>query len=62
MLNKNYIKFKTKPIEIDLRNILGKTYEISEISKMVDEIYNFKNSSINKTNPNFQKKLDQIFY
>ena len=34
MLNKNYFKFKTKPIEIDLRNILGKTYEISEISKI----------------------------
>jgi hypothetical protein len=62
MLNKNYNQFKKKPIEIDLRNILGQTYEISEIPKMVDEIYNRKNSNDKKIDFDFQKKLDEIFY
>lgn len=62
MLNKNFKQFKAEPIEIHLRNVIGKTYEISEINKLVDEIYILKQSGEKNIETNLEKKLDKIFY
>ena len=43
MRNKNYLNFENKPIEISLRNVLAKTYDIKNIQNIVKEIKASKN-------------------
>ena len=43
MRNKNYLNFENKPIEISLRNVFAKTYEIQNIQNIVKEIEILKN-------------------
>ena len=38
ILNLNYLKYENKPIEITLRNILGKTYDIENIKEVASLI------------------------
>jgi len=38
IVNDKYLKYKNKPIEITLRNILAKAFEIENIEKLVNEI------------------------
>ena len=42
MVNKNYLEFKNKPIEISLRNIIGKTFEVDNIKEIAVEIDKLK--------------------
>ena len=62
MVNKNYDIFDNKPIEITLRNILGESYEINEIPKLVDSLCDQKNSQNNSNDENFKQILDENFY
>ena len=57
MVNKNYLKYDNKPIEITLRNIMGKSYNINNISDMVKEIVMAK-KNLNKNNKD--KDLEKI--
>jgi len=45
IVNKNYLNYENEPIEISLRNALGKTYEIKSIQNIVEEIKALKNNS-----------------
>ena len=47
MVNQNYFEYDNKPIEIILRNILGKTYDIENIKDIVSSIQ-ILNQEINK--------------
>ena len=38
IVNQNYLKYENKPIEITLRNILGKTYDIENIKEIASTI------------------------
>lgn len=38
IVNQNYLKYENKPIEITLRNILGKTYDIEDIKEIASSI------------------------
>ena len=38
IVNQNYLKYENKPIEITLRNILGKTYDIENIKEIANSI------------------------
>ena len=42
-LNKSYLNYKNKPVEITLRNVLGKTYEVENIQNIIGEIQILKN-------------------
>ena len=44
IVNKNYLNYENEPIEISLRNILGKTYEIKSIQNIIEEIKVLKNN------------------
>ena len=61
MVNTNYLNYENQPIEISLRNILGKTYEIHNIQKMIDEIQILKKNRINE-DENVKKILNEKFY
>ena len=61
MVNTNYLNYENRPIEISLRNILGKTYEIHNIQKMIDEIQILKKNRINE-DENVKKVLNEKFY
>ena len=38
ILNKSYLNYKNRPVEITLRNVLGKTYEVENIQNIISEI------------------------
>ena len=38
IVNQNYLTYENKPIEITLRNILGKTYDIENIKEIASTI------------------------
>ena len=61
MVNTNYLNYENRPIEISLRNILGKTYEIHNIQKIIDEIQILKKNRINE-DENVKKILNEEFY
>ena len=42
MVNKNYLEFINKPIEISLRNTIGKTFEVDNIKDIAVEIEKLK--------------------
>ena len=54
---------KNKPIEIFLRDKLGKTYEIEKISKLIEEM-TLKKSQDNCDfeNNEFEKMIQETFY
>ncbi len=64
--NENYKNYSSIPIEISLRNILCKTYEIQNISEIVKDILkikeNFKNSNKITEDLNIKKIIDENFY
>ena len=61
IVNTNYLNYENQPIEISLRNILGKTYEIHNIQKIIDEIQILKKNRINE-DENVKKILNEEFY
>ena len=61
IVNTNYLNYENRPIEISLRNILGKTYEIHNIQKIIDEIQILKKNRINE-DENVKKVLNEKFY
>ena len=61
MVNTDYLNYENQPIEISLRNILGKTYEIHNIQKIIDEIQILKKNRINE-DENVKKVLNEKFY
>ena len=62
MVNKNYDEFKNKPIEITLRNTLAKSYDISTISEMIEEINGLKKLSNVSSDSRFHEILKKMFY
>ncbi len=63
LTNKKYEKYKNKPIEIFLRDKLGKIYEIEKISKLVEEITLKKSQNLGDyENSDFKKMIEEIFY
>ena len=63
LTNEKYKKYKNKPIEIFLRDKLGKTYEIEKISKLIEEM-TLKKSQDNCDfeNNEFEKMIQETFY
>ena len=66
ILNENYKKYSTLPIEISLRNILCKTYDTENLNKLAEEIFiikeNFSKSNFEKHDHNIKKIIDDNFY
>ena len=66
ILNKNYTDFTQTPIEIYLRNIIGKTYEVNELDKLVNELKEktnkFNKKDITYENENIQKYIEKYFF
>ena len=62
MVNENYDEFKNKPIEITLRNTLAKSYDISTISEMIEEINGLKKLSNVSSDSRFHEILKKMFY
>ena len=59
LVNKNYLKYDNKPIEITLRNIMGKSYNINNIPDIVNEIVISK-KNLNKNNKDKDKDLEKM--
>ena len=57
ILNQNYLNYENKPIEITLRNIIGKTYNIENIKEIADLI-NILHQE--KSNKKLIEKDDQV--
>ena len=62
IVNKNYEKFSSTPIEISLRNILCETFEVDEIKNLVNKIQSLKNSNRFEVNLKIKKILEENFY
>ena len=64
--NKNYTDYKNMPIEILLRNDLGKAFDINELEKLANQLIsnknNFNNSEMSLENENINKKINETFY
>ena len=58
--NQSYLNYSNKPIEISLRNILAKTYDIKNIQNIVKEIKVLKNEI--KEDVNLNKIINENFY
>ena len=58
--NQSYLNYSNKPIEISLRNILAKTYDIKNIQNIVTEIKASKNEI--KEDENLKKIINENFY
>ena len=66
ILNKNYENYKQIPIEISLRNILGKTFEVNELEDLVKELVQkkkqFDNNSTLLENDDIKKCIKNNFF
>ena len=66
IINKNYKNFNSTPIEISLRNIFCKTYEINDIGEIIKDINsikeNNKSSDITSIDLDIKKIIDKNFY
>ena len=65
MVNKNYLEFKNKPIEISLRNIIGKTFEVDNIKDIAVEIEKLKKKHRNlelSEDDSIKKIIDDNFF
>lgn len=62
MVNNNYDKYKNKPIEIILRDVLGESYEIDDIPKLIDRLNHLKETKKNFADETFNQILDNNFY
>ena len=64
--NQSYLNYSNKPIEISLRNVFAKTYEIQNIQNIVKEIEILKNEikEINNISEdeNIKKIISENFY
>ena len=58
--NQNYLNYSNKPIEISLRNILAKTYDVKNIENIPKEIKVLKNEIIE--DENLKKIINENFY
>ena len=47
IVNNNYLNYENQPIEMSLRNVLGRTYEIRDIQNIIKEIEILKINSQN---------------
>ena len=61
IMNKDYSKYKNQPIEISLRNTLGKTFTIDNIDNLVNHIRSIK-KDINTEDEEVKKIIDENFY
>tara|TARA_Y100000590_G_scaffold223171_1_gene252484 strand:+ start:1364 stop:2410 length:1047 start_codon:yes stop_codon:yes gene_type:complete len=66
LLNKNYTNYNNQPIEIILRNILGKTFEVENLDNLVNEISLLKKqlneeNKLNK-NENVEDEIKNNFF
>ena len=57
---KNYLNYSNQPIEISLRDVLAKTYDIKNIQNIVKEIEALKNEI--KEDENLKKIINENFY
>ena len=62
MNNKDYLIYENKPIEITLRNILAKSYDLEDISSMIKEISHQIKSKSNLEDSGINKILIEKFY
>ena len=62
MVNNDYDKYKNKPIEITMRDILGESYEIDNIPQLIDRLYNLKKEQTNSEDKKFNQIIDNNFY
>ena len=62
MNNKDYLIYENKPIEITLRNILAKSYDLENISSMIEDISHQIKSKSNLEDSGINKILIEKFY
>ena len=62
MVNENYLIYENEPIEISLRNVFAKNFEIDKIPQMVEEIIIQKNSNESPQNEEIKKIIKNKFY
>ena len=62
IVNNNYDKYENKPIEITLRHVLGESYEIDDIPKLIDRLNYLKETKKNSADDRFNQILDNNFY
>ena len=57
MVNKDYLKYENKPIEVTMRNVLAKCYELKDIPNIINEI------QLTKDKESFEdEKVKRIIY
>ena len=60
------MNYKNKPVEITLRNILGKTYKLENIQNIISEIQILKNESVEKNKiskcESIKKEIKENFF
>ena len=62
IVNQNYLNYINQPIEISLRNVLGKTYDIANIKNIIEEIKNLKNKGQINEDPDIKNIVNKNFY
>jgi len=66
IVNQSYLSYDNKPIEISLRNILGKTYDLQNMQNIVDEIHVLKKELKDKNkiseDENLKKIINENFF
>jgi YidC/Oxa1 family membrane protein insertase len=66
IVNQNYLKYENQPIEITLRNILGKTYDIENIKEIASTIKILSQKKNKKEliekDENVEKIINQNFF
>ena len=66
VLNENYENYNNSPIEVVTRNIFGKTFDIDNLDKLVQDLKknkdNFEYLQKNLKNKDLEKNIKDIFY
>ncbi len=65
MANEEYLEFKNQPVEINLRNKIGKTFAIEKIENIIIDIIDIKNNNIDLVLPedsSVKKLIEDNFY
>ncbi len=62
ILNKNYQDYSIKPIEISMRNIFGKSFEVEDLNNLVQDLIKKKENFKNLDNNYLKNKTRDIFF
>jgi hypothetical protein len=60
IVNKNFENYKSRPVEILLRDTFCKTYEIKEIKSIIEDICKLKNKPHNISQINEDKNIEKV--